>query len=66
MAREVAVRIGGGEEGREEAFAVGAEGGVEGDVWECFDVRQPLVLGRLGLWWGVLGGHGWIRSVARK
>lgn len=66
MAREVAVGIGGGEEGWEEAFAVGAEGGFEGDVWECLYVRQFPVLGGLGLQWGILGGHGWIRSVARK
>ena len=58
--------IGGGEEGREEAFAVGTEGGVEGDVWECLYVRQVLGFGGLGLQWGVLGGHGWIQSVARK
>jgi len=57
------VGIGRGEEGREEAFAVGAEGGVEGDVWECLYVRHFLVLGGLGLQWGVLGGHGWIWSV---
>jgi len=59
VAGDVAVGVGGGERGGEEAFGVGAEGGCEGEGGE----GVVLVLGVVGRvlfvlgWGGGRGGH---------